>query len=423
MEVKRKKRAGLMKTFKSFLGLIFFAIGCCLFTQNLNFLFAQATAPEIIDNPETPKYSGKAAPELVFKKELSIPLAGRRYSFDVDEAGDVYLLESLEASISVFDKDGKIISQFGKKGQGPGEFEISAYLSVSPGRKIYVLDRARKAIQIFDNSGNWQERRQLLSIGMMSNLKFDSAGCVYIQDMRNLYALGDEKRIKRGVAGLSRLQKFNNRLEKTMDVEIWDNRFWKRVPEIGYNRVLYHDIFYYQIDADNCLYYGDSSRYEIRQLSSDGQLKKIIKKKGSRIPTTKQDLANLTKDFPELKSQDLEMSKTKPFFLDFHVLDKIGLLVGTYENEWNEQGILSCDLFDQDGLYIAKVKVPQYYCSKDQDNFSEQRNRIFKNGRCYSLVYNEKDDALELVRHSVELKWPQAKTARSVTDTSGGFPR
>ena len=116
------------------------------------------------------------------------------------------------------------------------------------------------------------------------------------------------------------------------------------------------------------------------------------------------------------------MSKTKPFFLDFHVLDKIGLLVGTYEDEWNEKGILSCDLFDQDGLYIAKVKVPRYYCLKDQDNFSEQRNRLFKNGRCYSLVYNEKDEVLELVRHSVELKWPKSKPSRSIMDTSGRCP-
>jgi len=398
-----------MKIFKSSLGPMVAAIGLVLCCQNQIMIAAQAAVPKVIENPETPKYSGKAAPELVFKQELSIPLVGRRYSFDVDEAGNIYILESLEGSIVVYDKDGKIIKQFGKKGQGPGEFENSVYLSVSPEKKIYVLDRPRKVIQIFDMNGKWLERRQLLSAGMMNNLKFDSAGCVYIQDMRNLFALKDEERIKRGVAGLSRLQKFNSRFEKIMDAEIWDNRFLKRAQNVGYNFLRYHDIFYYQIDSNDCLYYGDSSQYEIRQITSNGQLKKIIKKKGSRIPTTKQDLANLMKDFPELKGQDSEMSKIKPFFLDFHVLDKIGLLVGTYENEWNNKGILNCDLFDQDGFYIAKVKVPRYYYSKDQDSISEQRNRLFKNGRCYSLVYNEKDETLELVRHSVELKWPKPK--------------
>ncbi len=412
-----------MKTFKSSLWLLVIALATCLFIQIQDRLFAQAKAPEIIDNLETPKYSGRNAPQLVFQLELSIPLIGRRYSFDVDDGGNIYLLESLAASVSVFDKSGKVIRRFGKKGQGPGEFDNPVYLSISPEKKIYVLDRARKVIQIFDRNGIWLERRQLLSVGMMNNLKFDSEGCVYIQDMRNLFALKDDDRIKRGVAGLSRLQKFNNRLEKIMDIEIWDNRFARRSPGVGYNLLLYHDIFYYQIDASNCLYCGDSSQYEILQRTSDGRLKKIIKKKGGRIGTTKQDLANLLKEFPELREQDFEMSKTKPFFLDFHVLDKIGLLVGTYEDEWNEQGVLSCDLFDPDGVYIAMVKVPRYYYSKDQDLISEQRNRIFKNGRCYSLVYNEQDDALELVRHSVELKWPQAKPSRSDKDTSGHNPR
>lgn len=398
-----------MKIFKSSLGPMVAAVGLVLCSQNQIIFATQAVVPKVIENPAIPKYSGRDAPELIFKQELSIPLVGRRYSFDVDEAGNIYLLESLQGSITVYDKDGKIIRQFGKKGQGPGEFENSVYLSVSPEKKIYVLDRPRKVIQIFDMNGKWLERRQLLSVGMMNNLKFDSGGCVYIQDMRNLFALKDEERIKRGVAGLSRLQKFNSRFEKIMDVEIWDNRFLKRAQNVGYNYLLYHDIFYYQIDSNNCLYYGDSSQYEIRQITSNDQLKKIIKKKGVRIPTTKQDLANLMKDFPELKGQDSEMSKIKPFFLDFHVLDKIGLLVGTYENEWNNKGILNCDLFDQDGVYIAKVKVPRYYYSKDQDSISEQRNRLFKNGRCYSLVYNEKDEALELVRHSVELKWLKPK--------------
>jgi hypothetical protein len=398
-----------MKIFKSSLGPMVAAVGVVLCCQNQIIIAAQAVVPKVIENPETPKYSGKAAPELVFKQELSIPLVGRRYSFDVDKTGNIYILESLEGSIIVYDKDGKIIGQFGKKGQGPGEFENSAYLSVSPEKKICVLDRPRKAIQIFDMNGKWLERRQFLSVGMMNNLQFDSGGCVYIQDMRNLFALKDEERIKRGLAGLSRLQKFNSRFEKIMDVEIWDNRFLKRAQDVGYNFLLYHDIFYYQIDSNNCLYCGDSSRYEIRQLTPEGRVIKIIKKKAERIPTTKQDLTNYLEAFPEMKDQDREMAKTKPIFLDFHVLDKIGLLVGTYEDEWNNQGMLYCDLFDQDGVYIAKVKVPRYYYSKDQDSISEQRNRLFKNGRCYSIVYNEKDEALELVRHSVELKWLKRK--------------
>jgi hypothetical protein len=393
-----------MKILRSWLFLALSVTGLCLINPDHASLFCQAKIPKIVENPENPKYSGKDAPELIFQKELAIPLIGRRYSFDVDEEGNIYLLESLQSVISVYDKYGKLASQFGKKGQGPGEFENSAYLAVSKDKRIHVIDRPRKAIQIFDNGGKWLEQQRLPDIGMMNNLRFDSRGSVYIQDMRNLFALNDEERIRRGVAGLSRLSKFNSGFEKIRDVEIWDNLFVRRVRE-GYSYVFYHDIFYYQVDGEDRLYYGDSSKYEVFQITPDGQPSIVIRKKAKRIPTTEHDRANFLRDFPELK-QATEMAETKPFFLDFHVLDGIGLLVGTYGDEWKEGRAILCDLFDREGTYIAQVRVPRYY-SKDQDAISEQRNRLFKNGCCYSIIYNKKEDSLELVRHSVELIWPR----------------
>lgn len=118
----------------------------------------------------------------------------------------------------------------------------------------------------------------------------------------------------------------------------------------------------------------------------------------------------MIREFPERTEGDQEISKTKPYFVDFHVLDNIGLLVGTFENEWNTNGTMTCDLFDLDGAYIAKVTAPHYYYLRDQDSISEQRNRLFKGGRCYSIIYNDKRDTLELVRHSVELKWPRGRS-------------
>jgi hypothetical protein len=255
-------------------------------------------------------------------------------------------------------------------------------------------------IQVFDSQGNLVAQQGLSSIGGMASLVFDSGNSAYITDNRNLYVLQDEERIKRGVIALSRLRKYDHRFEKCTDVETWDNFFAKRASSGEVVPLLYHDVFYYQVDKDNSLYYGHSSRYEIHQHSSDGSVRKIIRKKAKRIPTTEKDRALILETYPDLR--EAVMAETKPYFFDFHVLDKIGLLVSTHEEEWNDQGIFVCDLFDQDGIYIAKVRVPRYY-TRDHDIMSEQRNRLFKNGYCYSIIYNEKEDTLELVRHSVKL--------------------
>ena len=363
------------------------------------FVFGQALDLQIVENQEVPKYSGRGAPGLLFAQELSIPLEGRRYSFDVDDEGNIYLLDTREASVSVYDKSGKTLAQFGRKGQGPGEFENPVYLAVSKEKKIHIVDRTRRRILVFNNRGILQGHQDLSSMGQMASLVFDSRNFAYITDNRNLFALKDDERIKRGVTALGRLRIFDDRFEKWTDVETWDNLFMKRDLKGGAVPLLYHDIFYYQIDREDHLYIGHSSRYEIRRLSLDGKVERIIGKRARRIPTTKKDRTSNLEKYPDLK--DSVMAEAKPFFLDFHVIDKIGLLVGTYEEEWNERRTLVCDLFDPDGVYIAKVEIPRYY-TKDHDILSEQRNRLFKNGYCYSIVYNDKLDSLELVRHSVK---------------------
>ena len=347
---------------------------------------------------------------MLFREDLSIPLAGRRYCFDVDETGNIYLLDALGGEICVYDRDGKVLCQFGKKGQGPGEFGHPVGLAIGENRKIYIPDRTRKAVQVFDLTGRLLEFKVLPAVGAINNLEVDPEGNLYIQDMRNLFALQDKNLLKRKVAGLSRLTKYDAGLSKVRDIREWDNRFAERVREGEFSRVLYHDVFYYQIDKESRLYYGDSSRYEICQLSSDGGLGLIIRKKATRFQTKEKDRLNSLKNSPELK--EAKMAKTKPFFLDFHVLEGIGLLVGTYEDEWNDAGTILCDLFDQDGVYIAKVRAPHYYY-KDYDLISEQRNRLFKDNRCYSIVYDEKLDTLKFVRQVVEFKWPATKKGHS----------
>jgi len=57
---------------------------------------------------------------------------------DFDENNNMYILDSFECKIWVFDEDGKLVRSFGGKGQGPGEF-IRPYTLVIKEDKIYVF--------------------------------------------------------------------------------------------------------------------------------------------------------------------------------------------------------------------------------------------------------------------------------------------
>lgn len=404
-----------MRNHRRLLWLAMFNLSLNLFGIAPSVICVQTAPPKIIENPEKPKYSGKDAPELIFRQELSIPLEGGLYSFDVDDAGNIYLLDIFGAIVTVYDMGGKIISKFGKKGQGPGEFGNPVCLALSKNKRIHVLDRSRKTIQVFDPNGNPLDHRLLSSVGVLNSLIFDSAGSLYIQHMLARAALGEGKRLGLQALGLSCFSKFDSKFAKVMDIDTWEESFRRKLSSREVLYVLYHDVFCYQVNSDDSLYYGHSSKYEIRQITPQGQVTRIIRKRTNRIPTAQEDLANILEEYPDLRQakDSLIMSDTKPLFADFHVLKNIGLLVGTYEDEWNDKGVLSCDLFDQNSVYIARVTAPRYYLWSQHGVDAEKRSRLFKNGKCYSVVPVEKGEALALVLHSFELRWPQEKRQRS----------
>lgn len=362
-----------------------------------------------IENPELPKYSGQDAPRLIFEKDLSIPLKGVMYSLDVSQDGTMYALAIDSGEVEVYDTFGRLLRKFGKKGQGPEEFTNPWYVSISPENEVFVLDKSTRRINVFDIQGNFVRIIDCpSSLGLMNSFVFDPAGGLYFNYTLSTYRLGKKEKLRQGISGINFLSKFNNYLDMVSGIYSCDYSFMRRGKDGELGGVVYNNILYYQVDRIGNLFYGYSDKYEIYVLSPDGKLIRTIKKRAQPIKTTKNDMDFVLKEYPGLKSLEdsLILSETKPFFSDFHLLEGIGLLVSTYENEWNEEGVIFCDLFDPDGIYVAQVSVPQYFYWNHHELIAEQRNRLFRNGNCYSISYNQESDFLELVRHRVRLISP-----------------
>lgn len=90
---------------------------------------------------------------------------------DFDENNNLYILDSFESIIWVFDENGKLVRSFGGKGQGPGEF-ISPNALVIKKDKIYVF-QGHWGYKIVDLKGEYisshdafiENRLKLRSIG------------------------------------------------------------------------------------------------------------------------------------------------------------------------------------------------------------------------------------------------------------------
>src|SRR5579863_7664693 len=71
----------------------------------------------------------------------------------VDSDGNVYVTDTLNARVEIFDADGGFISTFGKRGDGPAQFDRPKGIAVDSDGHIWVVDAAQDRIKVFDRTG------------------------------------------------------------------------------------------------------------------------------------------------------------------------------------------------------------------------------------------------------------------------------
>jgi DNA-binding beta-propeller fold protein YncE len=71
----------------------------------------------------------------------------------VDKEGNVYVTDTLNNRVEIFDADGKFISEFGKAGDGPGYFARPKGIAIDRDGHIWVTDEVQSRVQVFDRQG------------------------------------------------------------------------------------------------------------------------------------------------------------------------------------------------------------------------------------------------------------------------------
>jgi sugar lactone lactonase YvrE len=100
--------------------------------------------------------------------------------------GDIYVAEghsssdSANARILKFDKAGKLIASWGKKGTGQGEFDQPHALAIDSKGRIFVGDRSNNRIVIMDQNGKWLETWDQFS--RPSGIYIDKNDLIYVAD-------------------------------------------------------------------------------------------------------------------------------------------------------------------------------------------------------------------------------------------------
>ena len=89
----------------------------------------------------------------------------------VDASGNVFVADTLNHRIQVFDSAGKFIRAWGALGHADGRFDSPCGVAIDASGDVYVADTFNNRIQVFDSAGNFirkwgTERRFIAPIGI-----------------------------------------------------------------------------------------------------------------------------------------------------------------------------------------------------------------------------------------------------------------
>jgi DNA-binding beta-propeller fold protein YncE len=68
--------------------------------------------------------------------------------------GDVYVSDTLNGRIQIFDADGNFLSTFGKPGDGPADFSRPKGIAIDSDGHIWVADADQNRVKVFDREGH-----------------------------------------------------------------------------------------------------------------------------------------------------------------------------------------------------------------------------------------------------------------------------
>jgi hypothetical protein len=92
---------------------------------------------------------GAGAPQDAFNRPADV-------AWDV--AGNIYVADGLgtNARVAKFDRTGRFVKSWGSRGTGPGQFSVVHGVAVDAGGNVYVADTGNRRIQVFDGDGNFK---------------------------------------------------------------------------------------------------------------------------------------------------------------------------------------------------------------------------------------------------------------------------
>lgn len=295
--------------------------------------------------------------KIKFVEDITISSKGKDYSYyavgvEADSEGNIYILDRYDFKVLKFDKKGKLISSIGKKGQGPGEFEIPGFIIIDNQDNLYVQDIIRMLLVVFNKKGEFI--RNIKGSGVLSYL----SGVMIDPDLNIIcgyhpFTSTDDEQI-------FKISKFDRDFNHLSDIYERKGVFIiKKIKMSGgvfsFQAPRYTPGVIWTMDSDGRFYVSYNDSYNIKVLSSSGELISQINRKYKPEKVSDEErnqmLENYEKRYKDI-SKYIDVPRVKPPISRLYIVEDY--LFALKKREGKEYFF---DVFDKQGAYIDEITL------------------------------------------------------------------
>lgn len=307
----------------------------------------------LVHNPKIPVYQ-----KPVLELEVDLTIGGGETeeeqmfhdirTLDVDQEGNIYVLDEGASDIKVFNGGGKYVRTIGRQGQGPGEFAFPIMVLVTPQAELLVHDMNQRSLKILDREGNF-----LRQISIADRFQFSGPRFLPAERMAGSYLVPAQQ-------PLAELTLFDSELKPVRTIV---SRPVEPPPVLHYfagnsmtglrwninsrGEVVWADF----LDPEYALYVYDSQGTHIRTIEREFDVIRITE--ADKEPL----LRKMFGDNPPPPQWDIRFPDRYPPFSGISCDDSGHIYVKTYRQ--NGQDVAEAyDVFDAEGRYMAQITLP-----------------------------------------------------------------
>jgi hypothetical protein len=355
-------------------------------------------------NPETPAYGN-----LEFDFEEALVIGNEEdentsfynvYDIEVDDQGNIYILDAGNHRIQKYAQDGQYLQTIGKEGQGPGEFDRVYSFLLDEENNIYVA--GNRKIHMFNSDGEFIKNINL-------SLSITNFCILPDKTIMGVATVSTEEGRTRRIFRLDSEGKEIENIAEFMDVKTVQRKGKEgRVTTFAVSHS-YNPQLILSPAPNHKFLYAFSAEYILYRINSEGKINLIANKLEKSHPITQKEKDKIVQDIREHISgrgqtwpkgvieEACQFPTHRPYFYSFITDDEGRIYVRRLKSTLDESETLEYDIFDSEGHYLYKAVL----------SFSPD---LIKGGYVYDISTDEDTGEVKIRRYEI-MNWDEIKTA------------